>query len=53
MLEGRGVNQTDTWVKTPGCRLVHFSGMPTTRPSGLGDRSYTLDFESEPNSLDL
>ncbi len=33
MLEGRGVNQTDTWIKTPGRRLVHFSDKPTIRPS--------------------
>ena len=32
MLEGRGVNQTDTWIKTPGRRLVHFSDKPTIRP---------------------
>ncbi len=31
LLEGRGVNQTDTCIKTPGRRLVHFSGMPTIR----------------------
>ncbi len=29
------------------------SDKPTIRPSGLGDRSYTPDFESEPNPLDL
>ncbi len=33
MLEGSGVNQTDTWIKTPGRRLVHFSDKPTIRPS--------------------
>ena len=32
LLEGRGVNQTDTYIKTPGRGLVHFSGMPTIRP---------------------
>ena len=45
MLESRGVNQTDTWIKTPGRRLVHFSDKPTIRPcegvqSGQRERSH-------------
>ncbi len=31
---------------TPQTIEFHLDGMPTIRPSGLGDRSYTPDFES-------
>jgi hypothetical protein len=41
-------------VKRPNLTSVEqLDDKPTIRPCGLGDRSYTPDFESEPNSLDL